>query len=91
MFEAGSIVLVPYPFTDQSQAKRRPVLALTGPDDRGDFIGCPMTSRDRWINSRPVLPAELIEGALPLASWVRTDRVITLNMDLVVSRIGRAA
>ena len=54
MFEAGSIVTVPYPFSDQSRAKRRPVLALTGPDPWGDFIGCPMTSRDSWLNARPI-------------------------------------
>jgi mRNA interferase MazF len=91
MFEAGTIVTVPYPFTDQRLAKRRPVLALTSPDSHGDFIGCPMTSRDRWINARPVLPTDLIEGALPLMSWVRSDRVVTLNADLVVARIARTA
>ena len=47
MFEAGELVVVPFPFTDLSSAKRRPVLALTAPDTQGDFIGCPVTSRDR--------------------------------------------
>jgi mRNA interferase MazF len=31
MFERGDLLLVPYPFTDLSAAKRRPVLALTAP------------------------------------------------------------
>jgi hypothetical protein len=33
----GDLLLVPYPFTDLSAAKRRPVLALTAPDGYGDF------------------------------------------------------
>ena len=45
MFERGALVLVPYPFTDLSARKRRPVLALTAPDSQGDFIGMPVTSR----------------------------------------------
>lgn len=32
MFERGDLLLVPFPFSDLSAAKRRPVLALTAPD-----------------------------------------------------------
>lgn len=39
MFEAGALVLLPFPYSDVSASKRRPVLALTRPDEYGDFIG----------------------------------------------------
>jgi len=45
MFERGDLLLVPFPFSDLSAAKRRPVLALTTPDAYGDFIALPVTSR----------------------------------------------
>jgi hypothetical protein len=32
MLERGDLLLVPFPFTDSSAAKRRPVLALTALD-----------------------------------------------------------
>jgi len=32
MFERGDLLLVPFTFSDLSASKRRPVLALTGPD-----------------------------------------------------------
>ncbi len=64
--------MVPFPFSDLSSTKRRPVLALTEPDPQGDFIACPITSRGGWAQSRRLLQEDLVEGALPLVSWVRT-------------------
>jgi mRNA-degrading endonuclease toxin of MazEF toxin-antitoxin module len=74
-----------------TSSKRRPVLALTAPDQQGDFLACPITSRAGWTNSRCLLPDDLADGALPLASWVRTDKVVTLHTALIVRRLGRVA
>ena len=91
MFEPGELVLVPYPFSDLASTKRRPVLALTAPDPLGDFVGCPITSRERRTQARLLLPEDIVEGTLPLTSWVCTDRVLTLHMGLVVRRFGRVS
>jgi mRNA interferase MazF len=39
MPERGDLLLVPFPFTDLSASKRRPVLALTASDRYGVFVG----------------------------------------------------
>lgn len=91
MFEPGALLLVPFPFTDLSASKRRPVLALTRPDDLGDFIALPVTSRAQDHHGVPLRQADLVQGSLPLASWVRTDRVVTLNAEIVVKSFGRAS
>jgi hypothetical protein len=36
-----------------------------------------------------LLQEDLAEGALPLASWVRTDKIVTLHTELIVRRFGR--
>jgi len=82
--ERGDLLLVPFPFTDLSAAKRRPVLALTGPDAFGDFVALPVTSRPQSENGLPHSPADLVQGALPVPSWIRFDRIVTLNSALVV-------
>ena len=91
MFEAGELIIVPFPFSDLSSSKRRPVLSLTAPNSLGDFVACPVTSRQSRSNTIQLLPANLAEGVLPLASWVRTDRIVTLHVRLVVKRIGRVS
>jgi len=88
MFERGDLLLVPFPFTDLSAAKRRPVLALTAPDLYGDFVALPVTSRPQSAHGLPLTSTDLVRGSLPVASWVRTDRIVTLNAGLVVKSIG---
>ena len=57
MSERGDLVQVPYPFSDLSSAKRRPVLALTKPDSYGDFIALPVTTRPQREHGLPLRPA----------------------------------
>jgi len=91
MFERGDLLLVPFPFTDLSAAKRRPVLALTAPYGYGDFVALPVTSRPQSAHGVPLTRADLMRGSLPTASWIRTDRIVTLNASLVVKSIGRVS
>ena len=89
MFERGDLLLVPFPFSDLSATKRRPVLALTGPDSYGDFIALPVTSRPQADYGVPLNATDMVRGVLPAPSWIRIDRIVTLNASLVVKTIGR--
>ena len=91
MFDRGDLVLIPFPFSDLSATKKRPVLAITGPDSYGDFIAMPVTSRPQPEHGIPIDPADLIIGNLPLASWIRTDRAVTLNASMVIKTFGRVS
>jgi mRNA interferase MazF len=91
MPERGDLLLVPFPFTDLSATKRRPVLALTAPDSYGDFIALPVTSRPQTEHGLAITAADLASGVLPAASWIRTNRIVTLNVSLVVKTVGRVS
>jgi mRNA interferase MazF len=91
MPERGDLLLVPFPFSDLSAAKRRPVLAITDPDAYGDFIALPVTSRPQAQHGLPLVADDLVRGRLPAPSWVRTDRIVTLNSSLVIKTVGRVA
>jgi mRNA interferase MazF len=90
-FERGDLLLVPFPFTDLSATKRRPVLALTALDSYGDFIALPVTSRPQAEHGLSLAPTDLLHGHLPAPSWIRTDRIVTLNASLVVKIVGRVS
>jgi mRNA interferase MazF len=66
-------------------------LALTALDGFGDFIALPVTSRPQAEHGIPLLAADLVRGSLPAPSWIRTDRIVTLNATLIVKTIGQVS
>ena len=65
---AGSVVLIPFPFSDLSQSKLRPAVVLASAA-RGDWILCQITSRP-WGDPRaePLNSGDFASGGLRLAS-----------------------
>lgn len=89
MFKSGDVVVIPYPFTDQTRTKLRPVLVITAPDDQGDFIGLAITSKSYHPGAIAVTQPDMQTGKLPKPSWVRTDKVFTLNESMTVKTVGQ--
>jgi mRNA interferase MazF len=90
-FERGDLVPVPFPFSDLSAAKRPPVLILTEPDGYGDFIALPVTSRPQAGRGVALTSADVLRRELPVSSWIRIDRIVTLNASLVIKSIGKVS
>ena len=81
---AGSIVLVPFPFSDLSRSKLRPavVLAEVG---RGDRVLCQVTSNPYGDASAiPLDESAFARGSLRVASYARPGKLFTASDDLVV-------
>lgn len=85
---AGSVVLVPFPFSDLSQSKRRPAVVLAGAE-RGDWILCQVTSRP-YADTRAVelVDADFEQGSLRLISYARPAKLFTAHESLFVSEAG---
>lgn len=86
---AGSVVLVPFPFSDLSQSKRRPAVVLADAQ-RGDWILCQVTSKP-YADSRAVMlkDADFEHGSLSLVSYARPAKLFTAHESLFVSDAGK--
>ena len=84
----GELVAIPFPYTDLRSKKRRPVLVVTPPDRRDDFIGLAVTSVRTDILSVPINESSMASGRLPKPSWVRCDKVFTLRQGDIVGNYG---
>jgi mRNA interferase MazF len=85
---AGSVVLVPFPFSDLSQSKLRPAVVLADAE-RGDWILCQVTS-NAYADTRAVelRESDFAHGGLQLLSYARPAKLFTAHRSLVVSQVG---
>ena len=86
---AGSVILIPFPFSDLSQSKIRPALALADAG-RGDWILCQITSKP-YADPRAVRldGTDFANSGLQLTSYVRPGKLFTANETLIVESVGR--
>ena len=89
MYLLSDIVLLPFPFTNLSASKKRPVPILKAPNSQGDFLAVPITSQSGYENSLALQQDDFTLGLLPKISFVRPDKLVTLNKSLVIQRIGK--
>ena len=86
---AGSVVLVPFPFSDLSQSKIRPALVLADAG-RGDWILCQITSKP-YADARAIRldGPDFASGGLELTSYVRPAKIFTANETLMIGKVGQ--
>lgn len=89
MLEEGTLAVIPFPFSDLTATKRRPVLLLTAPDSYGDFIAMAVTSQAGHTDSIVILPNDMQSGVLPKVSYVRPDKIVSLNQSIVIKDVGK--
>jgi mRNA interferase MazF len=88
-FVKGDVVVIPFPFSDLSQFKRRPALVIA--QLRGDdTILCQITSKNITDDySLPINDTDFLSGTLDQSSNIRPNRLFTADSHIILYRIGR--
>ena len=87
-FVRGDVVVLPFPFSDLTQAKRRPaiIIAELEGDDR---ILCQITSQHSGdAYSIQINDIDFDEGSLRKVSNVRPNRIFTADSRIILYRAG---
>jgi mRNA interferase MazF len=94
IYEQFDVVLVPFPFTDTSQAKRRPALIISDAQEFNTVMGRSVmamittSTHAPWPLDVPI--ADLSTTGLTAASIVRM-KLFTLDHAFVVRKLGSLA
>jgi mRNA interferase MazF len=89
-FVKGDVVVVPFPFSDLTQSKRRPALVITVPQG-DDLILCQITSR--FVKDSYAIPIEdsdFSTGSLRQSSNVRPNRLFMADRQIILSKVDGA-
>jgi mRNA interferase MazF len=85
---AGAVVLVPFPFSDLSQAKLRPAVVLAEAG-RGDWVLCQITSNPYGdVRAIELTDISFATGSLRTTSHARPGKLFTANRDLMTTHVG---
>ena len=87
-FVKGDVVVVPFPFSDLTQSKRRPALVIA--QLKGDdVILCQITSRTVKDNySLPLEDLDFETGCLKQSSNIRPNRIFTADTHIILYKVG---
>ena len=82
----GSIILIPFPFTDLKGSKIRPAVVLY--KNELDVMICFITSELKWKTEYdiPVSPSE--NNGLKVTSLIRTGKIATIDSTLILGELG---
>lgn len=87
-FVKGDVVVIPFPFSDLSQSKRRPALVLAQLEG-DDAILCQITSKDITDNyAISIDDTDFESGGLRQSSNIRPNRLFTADSHIILYRIG---
>jgi mRNA interferase MazF len=87
-FVKGDVVIIPFPFTDLSDSKKRPAFVVA--DLIGDdIIVCQITSKSKSDPfSLPLSTHDFISGGLPVDSFIRPNKIFTADKNIILSVAG---
>lgn len=84
----GDVVVVPFPFSDLTQSKRRPALVVSKLEG-DDIILCQITSQTVKDDYAIALDDKNFEtGSLKQPSNIRPNRIFTADSNIVLYRVG---
>ena len=88
-FVKGDIVVVPFPFSDLTNAKRRPALVLATLKGN-DLILCQITSQTIHDSyAIPIDNSDFETGSLKHKSNIRPNRIFTADKRIILYKVGQ--
>jgi len=87
------IILIPFPYSDLSQTKRRPAIILSNNEHNSnneDIICCAVTSNPRnYENSVKINSDDFDSGSLDYESVVKPNKIFTLNRNIILKTLAK--
>jgi mRNA interferase MazF len=92
-FEQRDIVLIPFPYSNFSETKKRPVLIIsnsTHHHQSNDIIYCAITSQEKIFEQTINIENKDLEfGNLHYDSAIKPTKIFTIQKKRIIKRLGR--
>ena len=82
----GTVILIPFPFTDLKGSKIRPAVVLN--NDQSDVTICFITSELKWKTEYDISVSPSASNGLKAPSLIRVGKIATIDSALVIGELG---
>jgi mRNA interferase MazF len=93
MFKQRDIVLIPFPYSDLSSIKKRPVIIISNSryhKNNNDVICCAITSsKKEFTRGVKINNSDLDEGNLNFESVVKFGKIFTILQNQIIKKLGK--
>jgi len=90
-FVKGDVVVIPFPFSDLSDAKRRPALVLAALPGN-DILLCQITSQySEKRQAIELVAKDFVSGELPIDSYIRPTRIFAADKEIIIRKAGHVS
>lgn len=88
MYKRGTIVLVPFPFTDLSGQKVRPAIIISNQSKSADVVVLFITTqvKNKFPFTVPIIPSD--KNGLKSKSLVICNKIATLDRAVILGELG---
>jgi mRNA interferase MazF len=89
-FKLGTVILIPFPFSDLTGLKQRPALVISSEESQQETnqVICMMITSAKPVYSTDYNLISWQESGLLKPSIIKVNRVFTINKDLVKRELG---
>jgi mRNA interferase MazF len=93
MIEQKDLLLVPFPFSDQTGKKVRPVIVLSNDEfnkNSDDILVVGVTSsisKNKYTIS--LINKDLIEGNLVTSCYIKVENILKIEKNIIIKKIGK--
>lgn len=93
MYKFGTVVLIPFPFTNLESSRVRPAVILSRDTHKGDDIIVAFITSNTDSSGLLVSQKEsvFLDSGLKVDSTLRFDKLATLHKRLILGELGRIA
>jgi len=92
-YEQGDILLMPFPYSDLTAIKKRPVLVISSREyntGSNDIIICGITSNPRQAPYSVLFDnSDLTSGSVPMPSRIKADKLFALEKSGVIKKLAK--
>ncbi len=88
-FRQGDIILIPFPYSDLTGAKRRPALIISNSNLKGNDKVCCLVTSNKISDGVLIGDKDFEEGKLPFKSFVKSHRIFCVDERIIIKKLAR--